>query len=325
MIDLQVYEEMEDLPSVARIKKPVQRKNSQKPKTLSTVSTEILGQIQLDRENAFPYSYTPSRFEGRWLVDSLGGFYEEHWFDDVLRMIKGGKEASVYLCRGNKITGKEFLAAKVYRPRMFRNLKDDHIYREGRAHLDEAGLEITDDRAERAIKKRTNFGLHLLHIDWIQHEFNTMKMLYEAGAALPKPYVCANNAILMDYIGDEDTPAPTLNTVDLNRRSAAKLFGRVVENIRLMLHHNLIHGDFSAYNLLYWADDIWMIDFPQAFPSRGNRHAWSIFYRDVERIGQYFNRQGVNVDYDDLARTLWKERGLKTFEETLEEIPLETE
>jgi hypothetical protein len=33
----------------------------------------------------------------KWLTTSLGGFYEEHWFDDVVRMVKGGKEASVYL------------------------------------------------------------------------------------------------------------------------------------------------------------------------------------------------------------------------------------
>lgn len=323
MIDIEVLDDLDDLPSTQRIKKPVLRKIRRQNILAKTTSEEILSQVQADRANDFPYSYTPSRFEGRWLVDSLGGFYEEHWFDDVLRMIKGGKEASVYLCRGNETTGKDLLAAKVYRPRMFRNLKDDHIYREGRATLDEAGLEITDDRAARAIRKRTKFGLNLLHVDWIQHEFNAMKRLYQAGAALPKPYVCANNAILMEYIGDEDTPAPTLNMVNLNRRSAARLFGRVVENIRLMLHLNLIHGDFSAYNLLYWNDDVWMIDFPQAFPCRGNQNAWNIFKRDVERISQYFIRQGVSVDYEDLAHCLWKERGLLTNDEIAKEVIIE--
>lgn len=323
MIDIEAFDELDDLPSTVHIKKPVLRKNKLQNISSKAPSEEILSQIQVDRSDDFPYSYTPSRFEARWLVDSLGGFYEEHWFDDVLRMIKGGKEASVYLCRGNDTTGEDLLAAKVYRPRMFRNLKDDHIYREGRAHLDEAGLEITDDRAERAIKKRTKFGLNLLHVDWIQHEFNAMKTLHRAGGALPKPYVCANNAILMEYIGDEDTPAPTLNTVNLNRRSAVRLFGRVVENIRLMLHHNLIHGDFSAYNLLYWEDDVWMIDFPQAFPCRGNQHAWTIFHRDIVRISQYFISQGITVEFDDLARSLWKERGLLTNEEITAEIMYE--
>ncbi len=271
----------------------------------------------------FPYSYTPSRFEGRWLIDSLGGFYEEHWFDDVLRMIKGGKEASVYLCRGNETTGKDLLAAKVYRPRMFRNLKDDHIYREGRATLDEAGLEITDDRAERAIRKRTKFGLNLLHVDWIQHEFNAMKRLYQAGAALPKPYVCANNAILMEYIGDEDTPAPTLNTVNLTRRSAARLFGRVVENIRLMLHHNLIHGDFSAYNLLYWNDDVWMIDFPQAFPMPWKPECLDHLQTRCGTGLPVFYPPGSECGFGGSCPVLWKERGLLTNEEIAQELIIE--
>jgi RIO kinase 1 len=90
-----------------------------------------------------------------------------------------------------------------------------------------------------------------------------------------------------------------------------------------MLRHNLIHGDFSAYNLLYWEDDIWMIDFPQAFPCKGNRNAWIIFQRDVERVCQYFSRQGVSMDVDDLTRGLWKERGLSTDAEIALELVTE--
>jgi RIO kinase 1 len=112
-----------------------------------------------------------------------------------------------------------------------------------------------------------------------------------------------------------------LNTVNLNRRSAARLFGRVVENIRLMLKHNLIHGDFSAYNLLYWEENIWMIDFPQSFSCHSNQNAWPIFLRDVTRVCQYFSRQGVIVNSDELALCLWKEKGLPTAPENDQVIP----
>jgi len=308
MINIDAFEELDELPSKVAIKKPVFRKKLQQLKANMSASAGNSVNSLMECDDDFPYSYQPSRFEGRWLIESLGGFYDERWFDDVLRMIKGGKEASVYLCRGNETTGKDLLAAKVYRPRMYRNLKDDHVYREGRTQFDEAGLEIRDDRALKAIEKRTNFGLSLLQIDWIQHEFITMQTLYESGGALPKPFICANNAILMEYIGDEDVPAPTLNTVNLTHRSAARLFGKVVENVRLMLRHNLIHGDFSAYNLLYWDDDIYMIDFPQSFSYQKNHSAWMIFNRDLERVCQYFSRQGVSVDAENLAQSLWKEK-----------------
>jgi catechol 2,3-dioxygenase-like lactoylglutathione lyase family enzyme len=42
---------------------------------------------------------------------------------DVLRRVKGGKEANVYCCRTHPSTGVDLLAAKLYRPRMFRNLR----------------------------------------------------------------------------------------------------------------------------------------------------------------------------------------------------------
>lgn len=318
------FETIDNRPVTEKMGKPADHRKAQVIRKQAAAGVSLQSQMVDDRAD-FPYSYKPSRFEGRWLVDSLGGFYEEHWFDDVLRMVKGGKEASVYLCRGNATTGSQWMAAKVYRPRMYRNLKDDHIYREGRSKIDESGLEITDDRAERAMAKRTNFGLRLMHTDWIQHEFAAMEKLYDAGAAIPRPFVCAHNAILMEYIGDEDQAAPTLNTVDLDHRSAARLFGKVVENLRLMLRLNLVHGDFSAYNLLYWEGEIHMIDFPQAFAPGRNSNAWNIFSRDVERVSEYFIRQGIAIDYRQLAESLWKEAGLAESISTRELEPLPVE
>jgi hypothetical protein len=62
----------------------------------------------------------------------IGEFYEHGWISDVLRRVKGGKEASVYFCRAGTEVNADFIAAKVYRPRSLRNLKNDHAYREGR-------------------------------------------------------------------------------------------------------------------------------------------------------------------------------------------------
>jgi len=54
----------------------------------------------------------------------------------------------------------------------------------------------------------------------------------------------------MDYLGDEHEAAPTLNSVRLDPDDVGPLFKEVLRNIELMLQHNLIHGDLSAYNLL---------------------------------------------------------------------------
>jgi hypothetical protein len=95
---------------------------------------------------------------------------------------------------------------------------------------------------------------------------------------------------------DLATAAPPLNSVTLDPDEAKDLYERVVRNIDIMLTHNRIHGDLSAYNILYWEGDIKLIDFPQVVLPESNPSSWNIFQRDVIRICQYFSSQGVDCD-----------------------------
>jgi RIO kinase 1 len=261
---------------------------------------------QRDAGQDFTFSYNASHHEREWIIDSLGNFYQMHWFDDVLQLIKGGKEASVYLCSGNETTRVSHLAAKVYRPRRFRNLRKDHLYREGRERLDENGNAITDDGMQHAMRKRTQYGKQLLHTSWIEHEVKTMQVLKQAGADVPAIFASGNNAILMSYIGEAEMPAPALNEVDLDPAEARQLFERVLQNVEIMLAHDRVHGDLSAYNILYWDGEITLIDFPQAISPKENRNAWFIFQRDVTRVCEYFAQQGVQSDFLSIAESLWR-------------------
>ncbi len=267
---------------------------------------------QADDQDAFEFSYKASRHEREWIVNSLGGFFDMHWLDDVLRLVKGGKEANVYHCLANPSVSElnqPFLAAKIYRPRRFRNLRKDHVYREGRVQLDGDGREIKDDGMLHAMSKRTHFGLELLHTSWIEHEVKTMEILAAAGCDAPRIHASGNNAILMDYIGDEDLAAPTLNSIDLDPDEARPLLKRVIFNVERMLAYNRIHGDLSAYNILYWDGQITLIDFPQAIDPRLNSNAYRIFERDLVRVCEYFYRQGAQVEPHKLAADLWTSHG----------------
>ena len=230
----------------------------------------------------------------------------------MLRVIKGGKEASVYLCRANPSAPTDLIAAKVFRPRALRNLRKDHIYREGRARLDADGLEIVDSRMSRALKRHTAFVKGMLHTSWIEHEFRTMKILHKAGCDVPTPYASDHNALLMDFIGDEWMGAPTLNEISLDPVEAQTLFERVIHNLKIMLAHQRVHGDFSAYNILYWEGEITMIDFPQAINPLKNPNAYPIFQRDVVRICEYFQTQGVETNPQKLADDLWSANNYST-------------
>jgi RIO kinase 1 len=108
-------------------------------------TTETISQLTDFSDNAIDFvpSYAaaldPLHFERQWIINSLGGFYQDNLITDVTRMVKGGKEANVYCCPANPATGVDLIAAKLYRPRMLRHLRNDAMYKEGRLLLDDNG------------------------------------------------------------------------------------------------------------------------------------------------------------------------------------------
>lgn len=266
-------------------------------------------EAQDSSRTTFQFTYQAARFESWWLLESLNEFYKDHWITDVLRRVKGGKEASVYQCRGGPAIGTPLAAAKVYRPRSLRNLRNDHVYRQGRADLDGEGRVILDERMLHAMRKKTQYGKELLHQSWVAYEFTSLQALHAAGADVPEPFHMANNAILMEFIGREGASAPALSEIRLGGSEARALFDRTLLNIQILLQHEKIHGDLSAYNILYQDGRISLIDFPQVVSPRINQNAFQIFLRDVERVCAYFRQQGVRANASRLAEEIWVSQG----------------
>lgn len=225
-------------------------------------------------------------------------FYEDWLITEVLRVVKSGKEATVYCCRAHPATGATLLAAKVYRPREQRGFKNDAVYQEGRV--------ILDKRIRRAFEKKTRKGREFQFSSWMAHEFGILSRLHAAGADVPRPYACDENALLLEFFGDEHGPAPLLENVALERDEAEREFERVLRNLELCLAHNVVHGDLSPYNILFWNSQARLIDFPQAVDPRANRNAFSLFERDITSVCDYFARFEVHSDPERLARSLWE-------------------
>jgi RIO kinase 1 len=256
-------------------------------------------------------TYRPARHEAAWLLSSLGPFYDQQLIRDVLAAVRGGKEANVYRCEGGPAMDGGLVAAKVYRPRQFRNLRNDKMYKDGRPILTAEGRPVkgSDDRIMRAVGKKTDFGVQVEHTSWLMYEYTTLERLHHAGAAVPRPFAAGENALLMGYVGDSQTAAPALSQVSMGTVEAEGLFLEVVRNIELLLEHGLIHGDLSAYNILYWEGKITLIDFPQVADCHGNSRAAFILERDVTRVCEYFARQGVRCDPVALMTDLWSRYG----------------
>ncbi len=255
---------------------------------------------------AFEPSFLAGQRDRPWVLSSLTAFYEDDLIADVLGVVKSGKEATVYCCAAGPAAGMDHAAAKVYRPRMFRGLKNDTLYRESRPIYDAGGFEVRSRREVRGALKKTERGRATEVASWIAYEFQTQRLLYEAGGDVPRPLAQMGNALLMAYVGEPDAAAaPLLAHVRLDPDEAGPLFERILRNVELFLACGRVHGDLSAYNILYWQGEVTIIDFAQAVDPRYSAAVYSLLQRDVERVCRYFARYGIAANARELAREMW--------------------
>jgi RIO kinase 1 len=247
----------------------------------------------------------PRHYERRWVSESVAPFYQNLHITDVTRRVKAGKEANVYCCAAHPATGVEWLAVKLYRPREHRTLKNDAVYKAGRLLRGEDGKELKGRREKLALRQKTRFGQQLDASWWIGNEYLAQSRLYAAGLDVPRPVAHSGNAVLMDYVGDGELPAAALIDTHLTRYEAPALLDRILWNIRTMLQLHLVHGDLSAYNILYLDGEIRIIDFPQMVDPRTNPNGFELLQRDTVRVCDYFRRYGANVDGRSYAADLW--------------------
>jgi len=188
---------------------------------------------------------------------------------------------------------------------MFRSLSNDALYRQGREQRDKDGRVLRGNKRQRGNLKQTERGRAAQVSSWIEYEFATQRRLYDAGADVPQPLGQIGNAVLMDFVGDGEEPAARLSEVDLAPEEAQPLFDQLMRNVELALAHDCIHGDLSAYNVLYWQGKVTMIDFAQAVDPRHDDALYVLLERDIDRLYRFFAHSGAVADPGALAADMW--------------------
>jgi RIO kinase 1 len=225
----------------------------------------------------------PALFPSDWLADAP---YED--FD--LGVLKAGKESEVYLVSRTGPTRTCLMAEKRFKPRLQRGFRNDYLY---------SGVwgEGTY-REDRAIKNRTRFGQEVLQARWIGNEWTMLGRLHTAGVTVPPPVERIENGYRMAFIGDGDQAAPRLADMNLDLMTARRVWRELQRDIQRMLDAELVHGDLSAFNILWWRERPVIIDFSQAVEAVTHPAARELLRRDVDRTARYFRRQGVTVDLE---------------------------
>jgi RIO kinase 1 len=233
---------------------------------------------------------TNKRPRPAWLITE--GFEEED-----LGVLRGGKEAQVWLVRRYTEDASCLLARKAYKPRLERSFRNDAIYQEGWV--------IKSGQVRRAVKKRTKFGQQAISAIWTSNEFGMLKKFWKEGADVPYPVEeQANNSFLMEYVGDEDSSAPRLADLRLPVEVLPDVFDQILRNVELFVRLGFVHADLSAYNVLWWDEKPWIIDFPQAVMTRHNTNATDLLYRDLDNLCTYFKRRGLEREPGELIAPL---------------------
>jgi RIO kinase 1 len=203
----------------------------------------------------------------------------EGLIDTVVRQLRSGKEADVYVVR----CGAETCAAKIYKEANKRSFRQAVEYTENR--------KVRNSRQARAMTKRTTYGRQQQEAAWQSAEVDALYRLAAAGVRVPRPHNFHDGVLLMELVADADgDAAPRLNDLSFSPAQARQHHATLIDEVVRMLGAGVIHGDLSEFNILLAADGPVIIDLPQAVDAAGNNHAARMLLRDVDNLRAFFGR-----------------------------------
>lgn len=217
-----------------------------------------------------------------WLV------VEEGAADTRLGVVKTGKEADVHLLE-RAVPGTErscLLAEKRYRASDRRLFHRDAGYLEGRR--------TKESRLDRAIEKRTGFGLKVIGEQWALAEFEALCRLWVAGVPVPYPVQRLGTDLLLEFLGEEDGgAAPRLAQLRPESYQLYNLWDQLGAALGKMARLGFTHGDLSPYNILVHRGRLVLIDVPQIVDVVVNPRGRELLLRDVANVSSWFGARGL--------------------------------
>ena len=226
---------------------------------------------------------------------SLEPLVRDGLIDEVLRPLKSGKEAAVYVV----VSEGEVRCAKVYKEANKRGFHKQALYQEGR--------KVRNTRQARAMQKNSRYGRQQQEEVWQNAEVDALFRLAAAGVRVPKPYNFVEGVLLMELVIDaEGSAAPRLNDLVLTPSEALEFHGLIIKEVVRMLCVGIVHGDLSEFNVLVDKNGPVIIDLPQAVDAAANNNAAVMFERDVNNMAIYFGRFAPELIETYYGKEIWR-------------------
>lgn len=226
---------------------------------------------------------------------SLEPLVRDGFVEEVLRPLKSGKEAAVYVVRSEG----EIRCAKVYKEANKRGFHNQALYQEGR--------KVRNTRQARAMQKGSRFGAQQQEKVWQNAEVDALYRLAAAGVRVPKPYNFVEGVLLMELVTDANgSAAPRLNDLTLSSEQALNYHALLLKEVVRMLCAGIVHGDLSEYNILLDSHGPVIIDLPQAIDAAANNNAPRMLERDVANLALYFGQFAPELLMTQYGKEIWK-------------------
>ena len=140
-------------------------------------------------------------------------------------------------------------------------------------------------------------GLRRRHRDlvdiWVRKEHRNLSRLARWELNVPKPLGIHKNVLVMEYLGTEVSASPKLREVEVENPEV--VYDELLEFLAVCWQKaNLVHGDFSPYNILWHNDGPVVIDVGQAV-IQTHPKSQEFLVRDVSRLVEWATKNGVST------------------------------
>ncbi|XP_074550053.1 serine/threonine-protein kinase RIO3 [Halichoeres trimaculatus] len=129
---------------------------------------------------------------------------------------------------------------------------------------------------------------------WAEKEMHNLARMKKAGIPCPEVVLLRKHILVLTFIGKDHVPAPKLKDVKLNSEDMKNAFYQVLHLMQLLYQEcNLVHADFSEYNMLWHEGKVWLIDVSQSVEPT-HPHGLEFLFRDCKNVSTFFQKRGVS-------------------------------